>query len=355
MHWEGGSCSAQVVERGAFWFRSAPEFRGAHISKCEGLGEGVSASPFFTLLHRFVAKDEQSLAPREGVDRVAMKSHNSQGMFPLLFPAPPLVTTTTLCVRPGRERGGNLRGHLNQPSGGIHKGFQSSSLFSDRESNQRTEQEVSCLRKLWWELHPWKLSKEETLGCHRSETMTSPVPSDSVNLLMFSPPLPEPHVPVSESQLGATALEAALRNARPGRHPRRPETSGPRALQEAEGQGAGAAAASRGEPGRRRRRTGLPLGRSPRGEARPPHELKRLCLCKSAGAEAGGVHCCNPHHLSRLALPGGRREMLDLGQGCTHTPTHAVQGTERGRQALLERARESSLCDHHHGKWPFGC
>ncbi|KAG8146836.1 hypothetical protein E2320_013927, partial [Naja naja] len=38
-------------------------------------------------------------------------------------------------------------------------------------------------------------------------------------------------------------------------------------------------------------------------DLRQPHELKRLCLCKSAGGEAGGVHCCNPHHLSRLALP----------------------------------------------------
>ncbi|XP_061462268.1 mothers against decapentaplegic homolog 6-like [Rhineura floridana] len=30
-------------------------------------------------------------------------------------------------------------------------------------------------------------------------------------------------------------------------------------------------------------------------------ELKRLSFCKSAGGE-GAVHCCNPHHLSRLAL-----------------------------------------------------
>ncbi|XP_007436349.1 mothers against decapentaplegic homolog 6-like [Python bivittatus] len=33
-----------------------------------------------------------------------------------------------------------------------------------------------------------------------------------------------------------------------------------------------------------------------------PHELKRLCFCKSAGGE-GTIHCCNPHHLSRLTLP----------------------------------------------------
>ncbi|XP_063172851.1 mothers against decapentaplegic homolog 6-like [Candoia aspera] len=37
-------------------------------------------------------------------------------------------------------------------------------------------------------------------------------------------------------------------------------------------------------------------------DLRHPHELKRLCFCKAAGGE-GAVHCCNPHHLSRLALP----------------------------------------------------
>ncbi|XP_058016311.1 mothers against decapentaplegic homolog 6-like isoform X1 [Ahaetulla prasina] len=38
-------------------------------------------------------------------------------------------------------------------------------------------------------------------------------------------------------------------------------------------------------------------------DLRQPHELKRLCFCKSAGGDAAAVHCCNPHHLSRLALP----------------------------------------------------
>ncbi|KAJ7307335.1 hypothetical protein JRQ81_009345 [Phrynocephalus forsythii] len=33
-----------------------------------------------------------------------------------------------------------------------------------------------------------------------------------------------------------------------------------------------------------------------------PHELKRLSFCRSAGGEAS-THCCNPHHLSRLAVP----------------------------------------------------
>ncbi|XP_070807021.1 mothers against decapentaplegic homolog 6-like [Pituophis catenifer annectens] len=38
-------------------------------------------------------------------------------------------------------------------------------------------------------------------------------------------------------------------------------------------------------------------------DLRQPHELKRLCFCKNAGGEGAAVHCCNPHHLSRLALP----------------------------------------------------
>ncbi|KAJ6656982.1 hypothetical protein lerEdw1_002983 [Lerista edwardsae] len=38
-------------------------------------------------------------------------------------------------------------------------------------------------------------------------------------------------------------------------------------------------------------------------DLRQPHELKRLSCCKSAGGEGGTVHCCNPHHLSRLAAP----------------------------------------------------
>ncbi|KAK9391073.1 mothers against decapentaplegic 6-like [Crotalus adamanteus] len=37
-------------------------------------------------------------------------------------------------------------------------------------------------------------------------------------------------------------------------------------------------------------------------DLRQPQELKRLCFCKSTGGE-GGAHCCNPHHLSRLAAP----------------------------------------------------
>ncbi|XP_032991707.1 mothers against decapentaplegic homolog 6-like [Lacerta agilis] len=37
-------------------------------------------------------------------------------------------------------------------------------------------------------------------------------------------------------------------------------------------------------------------------DLRHPHELKRLSFCKSTGGE-GIVHCCNPHHLSRLAVP----------------------------------------------------
>ncbi|XP_063001735.1 mothers against decapentaplegic homolog 6-like [Elgaria multicarinata webbii] len=38
-------------------------------------------------------------------------------------------------------------------------------------------------------------------------------------------------------------------------------------------------------------------------DLRHPHELKRLSCCTSTGAE-GTVHCCNPHHLSRLSVPG---------------------------------------------------
>lgn len=38
-------------------------------------------------------------------------------------------------------------------------------------------------------------------------------------------------------------------------------------------------------------------------DLRNPHELKRLSCCQSAGGE-GTVHCCNPHHLSRLTPPG---------------------------------------------------
>ncbi|XP_015274588.1 PREDICTED: mothers against decapentaplegic homolog 6-like [Gekko japonicus] len=37
-------------------------------------------------------------------------------------------------------------------------------------------------------------------------------------------------------------------------------------------------------------------------DLRHPHELKRLSCCRSPGGE-GAVHCCNPHHLSRLATP----------------------------------------------------
>uniref|UniRef100_A0A8D2KWZ1 Mothers against decapentaplegic homolog n=2 Tax=Varanus komodoensis TaxID=61221 RepID=A0A8D2KWZ1_VARKO len=36
-------------------------------------------------------------------------------------------------------------------------------------------------------------------------------------------------------------------------------------------------------------------------DLRHPHELKRLSCCKSPGSE-GTTHCCNPHHLSRLAV-----------------------------------------------------
>ncbi|XP_053133499.1 mothers against decapentaplegic homolog 6-like [Hemicordylus capensis] len=37
-------------------------------------------------------------------------------------------------------------------------------------------------------------------------------------------------------------------------------------------------------------------------DLRHSHELKRLSCCQSAGGE-GTVHCCNPHHLSRIAAP----------------------------------------------------
>lgn len=38
-------------------------------------------------------------------------------------------------------------------------------------------------------------------------------------------------------------------------------------------------------------------------DLRQPYELKRLSFCKNAGGEGGTVQCCNPHHLSRLAVP----------------------------------------------------
>ncbi|XP_054850458.1 mothers against decapentaplegic homolog 6-like isoform X2 [Eublepharis macularius] len=37
-------------------------------------------------------------------------------------------------------------------------------------------------------------------------------------------------------------------------------------------------------------------------DLRHSHELKRLSCCRSPGGE-GTVHCCNPHHLSRLTTP----------------------------------------------------
>uniref|UniRef100_A0A8C3TBQ8 Mothers against decapentaplegic homolog n=1 Tax=Chelydra serpentina TaxID=8475 RepID=A0A8C3TBQ8_CHESE len=40
-------------------------------------------------------------------------------------------------------------------------------------------------------------------------------------------------------------------------------------------------------------------------DLRHPHELKRLTCCQSfGGCGEGAALCCNPHHLSRLAVPG---------------------------------------------------
>lgn len=43
-------------------------------------------------------------------------------------------------------------------------------------------------------------------------------------------------------------------------------------------------------------------------DLRQPHELKHLSYCQSAGGRGGcgdaAALCCNPHHFSRLAVPG---------------------------------------------------
>lgn len=68
-------------------------------------------------------------------------------------------------------------------------------------------------------------------------------------------------------------------------------------------------------------------------DLRQPQELKRLCFCKSEG----GAHCCNPHHLSRLAAPGGygvgegRWGGGEAGKMQGGVPREGVQGSERGR------------------------
>ncbi|XP_020653099.3 mothers against decapentaplegic homolog 6 [Pogona vitticeps] len=76
-------------------------------------------------------------------------------------------------------------------------------------------------------------------------------------------------------------------------------------LQAVEGKGAGESACIWVEP--RGFKPGLPaflllcrLYRWP--DVGHPNELKRLSFCRSAGGE-GSAHCCNPHHLSRLAIP----------------------------------------------------
>ncbi|XP_048338807.1 mothers against decapentaplegic homolog 6-like [Sphaerodactylus townsendi] len=76
-------------------------------------------------------------------------------------------------------------------------------------------------------------------------------------------------------------------------------------LRAVEGRGAGQSGCIWVEP--RGPKPGLPasvllcrLYRWP--DLRHTHELKRLSCCRSPGGE-GTVHCCNPHHLSRLATP----------------------------------------------------
>ncbi|KAL7978088.1 hypothetical protein Chor_005075 [Crotalus horridus] len=78
-------------------------------------------------------------------------------------------------------------------------------------------------------------------------------------------------------------------------------------------------------------------------DLRQPQELKRLCFCKSTGGE-GGAHCCNPHHLSRLAAPGGQPPstlLQDLAFSCT---SEGQQHFRKQLQRMASLLQGNGLC-----------
>lgn len=64
-------------------------------------------------------------------------------------------------------------------------------------------------------------------------------------------------------------------------------------------------------------------------DLRQPHELKHLCYCAGGWGGCGdaAVLCCNPHHFSRLAVPGECRRLHRSPPLPTHPPTSGPQGS----------------------------
>uniref|UniRef100_A0A8C4WJ84 Mothers against decapentaplegic homolog n=1 Tax=Gopherus evgoodei TaxID=1825980 RepID=A0A8C4WJ84_9SAUR len=92
-------------------------------------------------------------------------------------------------------------------------------------------------------------------------------------------------------------------------------------------------------------------------DLRDPHELKRLSCCQSfggwRGCGEGATLCCNPHHLSRLAMPG--EWVGGLGWGPTHgTPPPLPSSTARSGGSAWEEDTHNVLHPPSHGSRALG-